>query len=77
MFTLITKVHADCFAGGEFETIVRDPIWHTVYTQLHKSVHVGGTLHVYKGQNRPRTMTLLNLSRPTLQYVDVKAWNKV
>ena len=35
---LITEMHADCFAGGEFETIVRDPILHTVYTQLHKSL---------------------------------------
>ena len=52
MLKLITEMHADCFAGGEFETIVRDPFLHTVYTQLHKSVHVGGTLHVYKRQNR-------------------------
>ena len=32
VFTLIIEMHADCFAGGEFETIVRDPILHTVYT---------------------------------------------
>ena len=38
VFMLITEVHADCFAGGEFETIVRDPILHTVYTQLRKSL---------------------------------------
>ena len=37
MFTLITKVHADCFAGGEFKTIARDPILYTVYTQ--RGVH--------------------------------------
>ena len=35
---LITKEHADCFADGEFETIVRDPILYAVYTQLHKSL---------------------------------------
>ena len=38
VFMLITKVHADCFAGGEFKTIVGDPILHTVYSQLHKSL---------------------------------------
>ena len=63
MFTLITEVHADCFACGEFETIFRDPILHTVYTQLYESVHVRGILHVYKGQNHPRIMTLPNLSK--------------
>ena len=31
-------MHADCFAGGKFETTVRDPILHAVYTQLHKSL---------------------------------------
>ena len=38
VFTLITEMHADCFASGEFETIVRDPILYAVYTQLHKSL---------------------------------------
>ena len=38
MFSLITEMHADCFAGGEFETIVRYPILHTVYTHLQKSL---------------------------------------
>ena len=31
-------MHADCFASGKFEIIVRDPILYAVYTQLHKSL---------------------------------------
>ena len=38
VFTLITEVHADCFAGGKFKTSFRDPILHIVYTQLHTSL---------------------------------------
>ena len=47
MFTLITEVHADCFAGGEFKTIVRDPILHAVYMQLHKSLCMWEELCMY------------------------------
>ena len=32
--TLMTKVHTDCFAGGKFKSVVRDPILYTVYTVL-------------------------------------------
>ena len=32
VFTLITEVYADCFAGRKFKTTVRDPILHTVNT---------------------------------------------
>ena len=40
-------MHADCFAGGKFETIVRDPILHTVYVQLHKSLCMWEELCTY------------------------------
>ena len=51
MSTLITEVHADCFACGLFETIFRDPIPYAVYTQLHKSLCMWEELCTYtKGQ---------------------------
>ena len=47
MFTLITEVHADCLACGEFQTIFRDPILYAVYTQLHESLCMWDELSTY------------------------------
>ena len=35
-------------------------------------MHVGGTVHVYKGQTCPRTMKLLNPLRPPLQSKEIR-----
>ena len=60
MFTLITEMHADCFACGEFDTIFRDPILHTVYTQLHKSLCMWEELCTYTNFARIQTLHVYN-----------------
>ena len=78
MFTLSTEMHADCFAGGEFETIVRDPILHTVYTQLHKSLCMGGGGDFARIQ-RAKSSTNNDASHPfkTLECEASKCWQSV